>query len=145
MENYYEILGISRFASQSDIKKAYRNLAKKFHPDSNPNNKKAESNFIKINEAYSILSNEEKREEYDKKNFEKGDSGFNMDIETPKGRDDIKAGVTAEDFARTGDIFKDFFSFDPKTNEHTLNRKNEEIRPMKTQDAFNAIFGRKRF
>lgn len=145
MENYYGILGISRFASQDDIKKAYRVLAKKFHPDSNPGDKKAESHFIKINEAYGILSNEEKKAEYDRKTFKADGGQSGADNKEPFAYDDTGIKVTAEDFARTSTIFKDYFSFDPKTKEHTLNRKNEEIKPMKTKDAFNAIFGKKRF
>lgn len=68
MEDYYEILEVSKKASKEIIDKAYKTLAKKYHPDANPEEKKqwAEEKFKKINEAYEILSNEEKREEYDK-------------------------------------------------------------------------------
>ena len=63
---YYDILKLNRDASESDIKKSYRKLAMKWHPDKNPNNKEeAESNFKKISEAYNILSDPEKREIYD--------------------------------------------------------------------------------
>jgi len=61
----YSILGVSKNASQSDIKKAYRTLAKKYHPDKNKDNKEAEKKFKEINAAYEILGNEEKRKEYD--------------------------------------------------------------------------------
>lgn len=64
-KDYYEILGVDKNASQSDIKRAYRKLAKKYHPDANPGDKKAEEKFKEINEAYEVLSDEEKRKKYD--------------------------------------------------------------------------------
>lgn len=63
--DYYKILELDRFASQADIKKAYRKLARKYHPDLNPNDKKAESKFQQINEAHEVLSEPEKRKKYD--------------------------------------------------------------------------------
>jgi curved DNA-binding protein len=64
-EDYYKILGVDKIASADDIKKAYRKLALKWHPDKNPNNKAAEDNFKKISEAYAVLSDPEKRKNYD--------------------------------------------------------------------------------
>lgn len=64
-KDYYAILGVTKEASQDDIKKAYRKLAIKYHPDRNPNNKEAEEKFKEIAEAYSVLSDEKKRSEYD--------------------------------------------------------------------------------
>lgn len=82
MKNYYEILGVSPSASQDEIKKAYRNLAKKYHPDRNKGDKKAEEMFKQINEAYDVLSNEKKRKEYDLrlKGFGGRFGGFEFDI-----------------------------------------------------------------
>lgn len=65
-ENYYEVLGVDRGASQDDIKKAYRRLAMKYHPDRNPGDKAAEEKFKQIGEAYAILSDEQKRAAYDR-------------------------------------------------------------------------------
>ena len=64
--DYYKILGIDKAASDADIKKAYRKLARKMHPDLNPNDKNAQTNFQKINEANEVLSDKEKRKKYDK-------------------------------------------------------------------------------
>eukprot|EP01004_Peranema_trichophorum_P005321 NODE_4185_length_1211_cov_76.835478_g3687_i0.p1 GENE.NODE_4185_length_1211_cov_76.835478_g3687_i0~~NODE_4185_length_1211_cov_76.835478_g3687_i0.p1 ORF type:complete len:313 (-),score=86.67 NODE_4185_length_1211_cov_76.835478_g3687_i0:218-1156(-) len=65
-EDYYKVLGLKKDASQKDIKKAYRKLAMKWHPDKNPDNKEeSEEKFKKIAEAYQVLSNDEKRKEYD--------------------------------------------------------------------------------
>lgn len=65
MKNYYEVLGISKTASADEIKKAYRNLAFKYHPDRNSGDKVAEEKFKEINEAYDVLSDEKKRADYD--------------------------------------------------------------------------------
>ena len=64
--DYYEVLGVEKTASEADIKKAYRSLAKKYHPDMNPDNKEAEVKFKEVNEAYAVLSDEEKRAKYDR-------------------------------------------------------------------------------
>ena len=64
--DYYKILGISKSASEDDIKKAYRKLARKLHPDLNPNDKNADKKFQQVNEANEVLSDPEKRKKYDK-------------------------------------------------------------------------------
>jgi DnaJ-class molecular chaperone len=71
-KDYYHILGVGQKASVDEIKKAYRALAKKYHPDANPNNKAAEEKFKEISEAYYVLSDAKKRQEYDTYK----DSGF---------------------------------------------------------------------
>lgn len=81
--DYYEVLGIDKSASESDIKKAYRRLAKENHPDLNPGDKEAEARFKEINEAYEVLSDSDKKSRYDQfghagvdPNFGAGGSGF---------------------------------------------------------------------
>ena len=89
MSNHYETLGVEKNASPEEIKKAYRKLSKQFHPDLNNGDKEAEDKFKEINEAYSVLSNEEKRQTYDNPNqfdsiFGRHFSGFGFNRPTPK-------------------------------------------------------------
>ncbi|EDO39725.1 predicted protein, partial [Nematostella vectensis] len=66
-EDYYEVLGVPRSASEEDVKKAYRRQALRWHPDKNPTNREhAEEKFKKLSEAYEVLSDKEKRDIYDK-------------------------------------------------------------------------------
>ena len=93
--NYYQILDISKDASVDEIKKAYRRLARQFHPDVNPGNKEAEEKFKDINEAYDILSDLEKREQYNK---------F-IGYWKPKGIGN-RIGMRVPDFRNWGDNFQ---------------------------------------
>lgn len=74
--DYYEVLGVSKSASDADIKKAYRKEAKKYHPDLNPGNAEAEVKFKEVNEAYEVLSNPDKKQKYDQFGFAGVDPNF---------------------------------------------------------------------
>lgn len=91
--DYYQILGVDKQASVDDIKKAYRKLAVKWHPDKNPNNKTAEEKFKKISEAYAVLSDPVKRQQYD--NF--GSDQFSQRYS----QDDIFRGVDLDEILRS--------------------------------------------
>lgn len=97
--DYYEILGVAKGASQDEIKKAYRKVALKYHPDRNPGDKAAEDKFKEAAEAYEVLSNQEKRAQYDRFGHEglRGSGGFSG------------GGMNIEDiFSNFGDIFGGF-------------------------------------
>ena len=76
VKDYYKILNVSRAAKDDEIKKSYRKLARKYHPDLNPNNKEAEEKFKSISEAYEVLSDKEKRATYDAGGFDPNSQGF---------------------------------------------------------------------
>ena len=63
--DFYEVMGVPKNATEDEIKKAYRKLAKKYHPDLNPGDKEAEAKFKEVNEAYEVLSDDDKRAKYD--------------------------------------------------------------------------------
>jgi molecular chaperone DnaJ len=100
-KDYYEVLGVKKGADSADIKKSYRRLARKFHPDVNPGDKKAEQKFKDLNEAYEILGDKKKREQYD----QFGAEGF----EGVHGFDGFGAGGFSGGYGSSEDIFSDLF------------------------------------
>ena len=102
--DYYEVLGVEKNASDAEIKKAYRKLAMKYHPDQNPGDKTAEEKFKEINEAYEVLSDADKKARYDQYGFAGVDPNFN-----PNAGFGGFGGGGFSGFGDFSDIFGDFF------------------------------------
>lgn len=100
--DYYEVLGVDKSASADEIKRAYRKLAKKYHPDMNPGDKEAEAHFKEVNEAYEVLSDEEKKARYDQFGFAGVDPSYGAGAGGA-------GGYGFGDMGDVGDIFSSFF------------------------------------
>ncbi|MDX9817697.1 MAG: molecular chaperone DnaJ [Desulfococcus multivorans] len=128
--DYYEILGVSRDARDSEIKSKYRKLAMKFHPDRNPDDKAAEEQFKEAAEAYEVLRDPQKRSIYDQYGHQglegQGFSGFG-------GFDDI--------FSSFGDIFEDFFGFGSGRRSSGRGRRGNDLRYDMKLSFMEAAFG----
>ena len=139
MNEYYRVLGVAPGASQDELKKAFRELAKKYHPDIHPGDRNAEARFKEINEAYEILSDPDKRREYDAKQ------------QTPRRQPTPdKAGSFTRtprdgsvDFAQMQNGFSTFFGFDPKTGQVIDESKvsGQTKNPLDTTALFERFMG----
>ena len=112
--DYYKILGIDKTASDADIKKAYRKLARKYHPDVNPNDKVAEQKFKEINEANEVLSNPENRKKYDQygenwKHAEEFEKARQQQQYSGAGAGGGRTYYSGEGFGGDAGDFSDFF------------------------------------
>ena len=125
-KDYYEILGVEKTANDEELKKAYRKMAKKYHPDANPDNKaEAEAKFKEVNEAYEVLSNPQKRKMYDQFGTAdpQGFGGFNG-AGGPFGGGNYYSYTSSgfdgfSDFGDLGDIFSSFFGGGARTGART--------------------------
>ena len=130
-KDYYSILGVSRDATEDQIKKSYRKVAMQHHPDRNPGNKEAEEKFKIASEAYEVLRDPEKREIYDRYGIEglkgTGFTGF-------RGFEDI--------FSTFGDIFEDFFGFGTTGRRRARAHPGADLRYDVKISFFDAAFGK---
>ncbi len=132
--DYYEVLGVSRGASEDELKKAYRKLAKKYHPDLNPGDKEAEAKFKEVNEAYEVLSDTQKRARYDQYGHAGVDPSF--------GGGGYGGGFGGFDMGDIdlGDIFGSIFGGGQRVNPNAP-RKGENLRAAVTISFEEAAFG----
>ncbi|HEY6839055.1 MAG TPA: J domain-containing protein, partial [Geobacteraceae bacterium] len=137
--DYYEVLGLKKGASPDEIKKAYRKLALKYHPDKNPGDKGAEDRFKEINEAYAVLSDPQKKAQYD----QFGSSGFHQRFS----QEDIFRGFNVDDLLRemgfgSDDVFSRMFGgggFQSRRGFGGGKRKGEDL-TMEFQVSFREAF-----
>lgn len=139
-KDLYSVLGVSKTASQSEIKKAYRKLAQKYHPDANPGNKEAEDKFKELSHAYDILSNDKKKKEYDnaRQYFGQGGAGaggFKGHGRTP-GFD-----FSGANLGDLGDIFNMFGGGRRSGSGYASNTKGDDLQTEVTLAFEDAIQG----
>lgn len=142
MKDYYKILEISMSVTKDDVKKAFRSLAKKYHPDRNVNDTTALKKFQEVNEAYEVLSNEDSRREYDKKlsGFKQGNSK-----ETNSKNNNASSGKTkyqdkTESMENLNKYFENFFGFDANTNNINKDKLKNKKNPIDTSNMFENFF-----
>ena len=139
-EDFYTILDVPRDASQDDIKKAYRKLAMKYHPDRNQGNREAEEKFKQISSAYEVLSDEQKRRRYDQ-------LGHSMYTQAGRGGGGGAGGMSPEDiFAQAfggggGDFFSSFFGGGGGRSQHNGPSKGDDLIYELQIDFEEAMFG----
>lgn len=135
--DYYEVLGISKGASEEEIKKAYKKLARKYHPDMNPGDKEAEEKFKEINEANEVLSDPDKKARYDQFGFAGVDPNYGA------GTGGGAYGAGGFDFGDLGDIFGSFFGggFGGARANPNAPQRGESLRTSVTISFEEAAFG----
>ena len=137
--DYYEVLGVDRSASDADIKKAYRNLAKKYHPDANPGDSTAEAKFKEINEAYSVLSDSEAKARYDQYGHAGTDPNFGAGG-FGGGFGGFGGGFGGDAFD-LGDLFGDLFGGGRRSSRPNAPQKGADIETYITLSFEEAAFG----
>ena len=133
--DYYEVLGVSKTASADEIKRAYRSLAKKYHPDMNPGDAEAEAKFKEVNEAYAVLSDEEKKAKYD----QYGHAAFDPAAGGGYGGGGF-GGFEGFDF---GDIFSSFFGGSTRSTKNAP-IEGDDVLARVTLEFEEAAFGCKK-
>ena len=137
--DYYEVLGLSKGAGEDEIKKAYRRLAKEYHPDLHPGDKEAEARFKEVGEAYEILNDPEKRARYDQYGFAGVDPNFGAGAGAGGGFGGFGGGFGDFDL---GDIFDSFFGGGgARSRNANAPRKGENLRVSVELSFEEAAFG----
>lgn len=139
-KDYYKILGVSQDADDATIKKAFRKLAKQYHPDTNNGNTEAEKKFTEINEAYSVLGDAEKRKAYDENKQSEQSAASDNGAQGTRGRTHTSnpfAGFTSQNFKMDfGDMM-----FDEINGRKKESKKGSEVNLNDVSDQFASFFG----
>ena len=142
--DYYEVLGVDKSVNDDDLKKAYRKLAKKYHPDANPDNKaEAEKNFKEVNEAYEVLSDPQKRKMYDQFGHS-GPNGYSSDFSGFSGFDGFSGfgnGFGGGFDVDLGDIFSSFFGGGRSSQRRNGPQRGNDIKVQVEVSFKEAVFG----
>ena len=141
MKNYYEILGVDRDASQQQIKAAYRELSKKYHPDLSDGSKESDTIFKEVQEANSVLKDATSRQAYDSrwKESQQNQADTSGSFTQQNDRTEVrKQEFNMNNLERN---FEQFFGFNPKTKEMSSTKKSTEKKnPIDTSDLFENFF-----
>lgn len=147
MKDYYKILGVIYSADKNEIQKAYRKLARKYHPDANVGDTKFDKIFLDVKEAYEVLKDDNKRKEYDitlskssKKNIKNEDETI---YNTYKKSNNTTSNIEF-DINNVHQSFESFFGFNAKTGEVTNKEKLKNKNPLDTSNIFENFIGFKK-
>jgi DnaJ-class molecular chaperone len=146
MADPYQLLGVARTASDDEIKKAYRKLAKKLHPDVNPGNKKIETQFKEITAAYDFLTDPEKRQRYDRGEIDESGQprGFGQGRRGAAGGARRPGGFGLDDEGGAEDVLRDFFGFGNRQRAHMRMRGADVSYQVEVSFSEAALGGKKR-
>lgn len=144
--DYYSVLGVKEDATGEEIKRGYRKIAKRYHPDSNPGDLEAEKKFKEAAQAYAVLGDEEKRREYDKEQAAAKGTGRNE--KEPAGGKSGTRKPADFDFNNMSSNFEQFFGFKPKSSQvdgEKINpNKKTEANPIDMTEMFERYMGIKK-
>lgn len=146
MKDYYKILGVSETANNDELKKAFRGLAKKYHPDRNKENENALRMFQEVNEAYEVLSDESSREEYDRKRNSKQFNEKKSESKKSQNSNNSTENYDKSDAINNlNQYFENFFGFNAKSSEVDKSKlKKKTNNPIDTSNIFDSFFNIKK-
>jgi DnaJ-class molecular chaperone len=144
VKNYYEILGIDCDSNKDEIKKAFRNLAKKYHPDKNKDNEEAYKKFQEVSEAYEVLGSEDSKANYDKKLASLKNKSKNKSEEKSRTSSNKAANSKEANLGDLNSYFESFFGFNGQSNEINKDKIKKSKNPMDTSDIFERFFSNKK-
>ena len=137
-KDYYKILGVNKTTSQDDIKKVYRRLAKKYHPDLNPDDPEAERKFKEVNEAYETLGDADKRSVYDGKSENTQTEPVKKSQTKTQSKAPAGGSFTQDLYEQMMRQSKDFFDVEKQAKEKKV---RAEKNPINTDSLFSSYFG----